>query len=340
MGCWLGFLGGDCGAKAQTTITQENNQTYINNFDMKVTNEQINSQISNTVLSSAQSCGASNNNFQNINFGTIKLGNNSKFDITQSQVAKLSFNCVNSQDVRNTVGSEIISHMTTAIINSSSSEALAALDAKAKAVAKSEFASTSGSNSNTNVNTINNYNSVTETHLELQNVVKNIVENNFTSEDVANCISQLSNTQNISVGTFEAGNEDISVFSQEQASSVFSECIQNSKIGNEITNKVLTTFGIKSENESKSTSKQESTSETSSSATAQGAGQAISNAAQGIGTGIANVAQGLGSAISSMFDSPGLVIFSVCSCCVICIILLVVGYVVSQNPQLLEMAAA
>ena len=309
---------------SQANISQQNNQLFINKDYVKSVSEQINSQISNTLIKNAKACTADINNNQAITIKGFTTKGDFDFNTKQTQAAALTFSCVQSTKVRNTAGSEIIANMTNSLQNTVNNEALAKLDQNAKNSASSSFGAIGNVQTNTNVNAINNYKSVTENHKDIENVLKNIVQNNFTSENVSNCISQVNNNQTINLQEVNVGGKAVIAIDQNQAANVVSECVQRDDVGNSIMNAATSALGVNVEDKTTSKSVQESKSEV------------VSEAHQaGVLEGLQGILSGLLSGLTSIFSSPGGIILSIACCCVLCILIAVGGYFISENPEVL-----
>jgi hypothetical protein len=303
-------------------ITQQNNQLFVNKDYMKTVSEQINSQISNTLIKNAKSCTADINNNQAITIKGFTTKGDFNFTAAQKQAAALTFSCVQSTKVRNTAGSEIIANMTNALQNNVDNEALAKLDANAKNAASSSFGAIGNTQANTNVNAINNYKSITENHKDIENVVKNAVQNNFSSESISSCISQVNNNQNVTLQEVNVGGKAVIAIDQNQAADVVSECIQNDDIGNAILNAATSALGVKIEDKTVAKSVQESKSEVVQEAHMGGPIEALTGFVKGVLDGL-----------SGVFGSLTLPFLGLS--CVLCILVLVGGYFLSENPEVL-----
>lgn len=300
--------------QSQSTINQVNNQLVISEDDVKIHSEDINNFITNTAISDYKSCSNAINELQNIKFGPIDVeGNLNISGISQKQQAAITFDCYQSSTVRQEVGQEMIANMMNNLQNTVSQEILSKMNANAKAAAESSFGAIGNVQSNTNVNSFNNYKSVTKNYKDIENVLKNNVENNFTQEMMSSCVNNVNTSQNIEFQDIKVkGNANIRAINQEQGSIVFAECIQNNNTGNKIMNAALGMLGVKSEDTTRITAKTEMAAETS--ATAHQAGFFES-----IGKALGDVLSG----ITSMFSGESGMVCCVCACMVICIVLAV-----------------
>lgn len=311
---------GNTSSKAD--IVQENNQLFINQDDVKSFSEQINSQISNTLIANAKSCSADINNNQAIMIKGFTTKGDFDFTAGQTQSAALTFSCVQANNVRNTAGSDIVAQMTNALSNDVSTEALSKLDQNAKNSASSSYGAIGNVTANTNVKALSNYKSVTQNHKDIENVVKNAVQNNFTSENISKCISQTNNNQQISLQEVNVGGKAVIAINQDQAANAVSKCVQEDNIGNSIINNALSSLGVQITD--KSIAKSTMVSESKVTAEAHQAG----------------LFESIGDMISGIFGNWGVIISSLICCCAIVVVLYIATNFVSDNPQLMEMAMA
>lgn len=270
-------------------ITNDNDQTFITENYVKSVSENINKQISNTIIKDAKSCTANINNNQAITIKGMSTKGNFNFTGNQKQVAALTFSCVQSSIVRNNVGSEIIATLTNGIGSKVNNTALSELTAKAEQAAETGFASTGGVNQEQKITNTNKFKSETKNIQDIENLVQNIVENNFSSDTISNCISQVNNNQSISLEEITVGGDAIIAIDQDQAATVVSSCIQENNVGSGIMNAATAAFDVKVINSTSAESSQ------SASATAT-----QTSKQQGFFDGVAGVIGAVGSIFGSL----------------------------------------
>ena len=261
--------------KSRARITQTNNQVFVNNTDIKAVSEQINSQISNTTINAAKNCSADMNLQQSVNWKNVNIKGDWNMNVNQSQAAALTFNCLQSSNVRNSAASDIITKMTNNIASSATSEALAILDANA----------------------------------------------------------------NITMQEINVGGDAVLALNQDQASTVVTNCIQESNISNNIINNVMSELGVKINNESIAVSKAEATAVAESKAENQGVGDAVGDVFRGMGQGFGEAVGSIFSGIAGLFSNPMFAIV----CCICVLVIGVVAYIaiskggdiIKDNPELL-----
>jgi hypothetical protein len=255
---------------SEQNMRKENNQIIVNKNFLKSVSENINSQISNTVLKDAKACSADINNNQSITINKINTKGDFVFNSTQKQTAALTFSCIQITNVRNTAASNIATDMKNNLASNATSEALSVLETKAAQDTKVGFGASAKIKSTQNDTQISNYESSNDTHKEITNVLKNIVENNFSSETISKCISQVNNNQNLTLQEINIEGKAVIAIDQTQAADVISECIQKSDVGGDIINAAATAFDVKVVDEASSKSTQKLTSTMTQKTTAEG----------------------------------------------------------------------
>jgi hypothetical protein len=298
------------GAASSTAIsTQKSDTNIVNVSDLKLLNKSINNFTNNTAISNAKSCGAGIIQSQNISFDDLVAdGDINISGVAQKQTAALSFSCIQDTQVKNDVANGVMSEYLNAIKNSFSSDVLSEMTSQAAASAKQSFGSF-GSADAVSVNDMQyNFNSTTVLNQDIQNVVENAISNNFKMEDLQTCASSIDNNQNIKFKKLSSGrNINIKDISQEQAATLFSECIQNTKSASETTNAIASKLGLKIENESSTTAK----------SIMSGISSAISSST-GLDLGFGSISASCGS----------------CCCIIIVIIVIIVILKMKGNPAI------
>jgi hypothetical protein len=82
-----------------------------------------------------------------------------------------------------------------ALKNNYNSDTLDKMNATAGASAKGSFGSTGQTNTKSNSNVDYKFNSTTDTHTNIQNVVQNAIQNNLSMETLKNCIAHVKSNQ-------------------------------------------------------------------------------------------------------------------------------------------------
>lgn len=323
------------GSSSQNTITNRNNTLIVDKSDIKVLNEQINNTSSNVAVEQAKSCSSETNISNMINLSHARIqgdlnigtdGNNpsNKCSVELDSDVNVTFQCTQVSQVSNQMGISMIDTIMQQLQNNVSNDVLNDMNNIASAKAKAGSLSFGGSSSTSNnVETINDYKSITETHKDLENVVRNSVEANFSSKDAQKCINKVNQSQGIDAsGSFVGGNANICNFKSSVAANVFTSCMQESDIGNKITEDITRNLGITVTDTKSNTIENKTKSETT-------AESITTSVFEDIGTGIGNAIGGL----FSLFGLGALIPFAipiaaascVCCCCVLVILLLSVG---------------
>ena len=240
------------GNSSSSTVTNVSNTLLVNKNDIDIVNKNLTNQVANTVINNAKKCSANINQLQSVKFNNVTVAGDFNLNTNQKQQAALTFSCVNADQTRSDIANNMMQEMLSSIQNNNSAEVLNKLEAQASASQKNGFLSTSfGNSTSSNSNNTVNFTQMNLNNTHLQNAIENSIVNNFTTNNISDCISQVNNNQlvdaqNIVVG----GNANIAI-KQDQAASLFSECIQTSDVGQKITNSVMNLTGVKAENISK-----------------------------------------------------------------------------------------
>ena len=240
------------GNSSSSRVTNINNTLLVNENEIEIVNKNLTNQVANTVINNAKTCSANINELQRITFKNVTTAGDFNLDANQKQQAAITFGCVNANQTRTDIANNMMQEMMNSIENNNSADILSKLEAQAAASQKTGFLSTSfGSSVDSDSNNTVNFTQRNTNYTNLQNIIENSIANNFTTNNISDCITkvntnQLVEGQNITVGK----NVNIAV-KQDQAASLFAECIQTSDIGQKITNTVISGTGVKQENISK-----------------------------------------------------------------------------------------
>lgn len=310
--------------ESTTNIKQVNDTLTVNqnSFNSKV--EQLNQQVSETTISDAKKCSAAINNNQAITVQGLTVKGDLNLSTKQSSKAALSLSCVQSTQVRQQAGSQMIANITDSIANSADNQILQQLESKAKSAAEQQFAGIGNAETNTNIDTTNISRTINQSAVNISKLVKNVVENKFKSETISNCISENKMQQEASFKDITVGGNATMVFEQDAVTEAVTSCIQDSGIGNDIMSTVASELGVKVVNENKTVTSQENKADSESTAKNKGALEGVAGVVDSVGgawSGVFKSILGEGG-IGGMFSSPGFLIF----CCVIFILLAVGGY--------------
>lgn len=308
------------GGSSSSSVTQKYDTNIVNRSDINVLNQQINDFVANTVVNQAAKCSQSVAQLQTVDLSSMSITGDLTIDsVDQTQSANVTFDCVQVSAFKNDIANGVMDKFTTAIANSYDANVIDKLNAAASTSSSSGFANTAGS-TDSSVNVDYKFTSVTDTHKNLQNILKNSIANNLNLNDIQDCVSQVKNDQKIVfAGTTVGGSVKLGAIKQNQAATLMTKCVQQKNIANAITNQIISDTGITVKEES--TVKKDTSIDTLAKSEAKNSGLFES-----VGQGLKSAFEGLGSMFSGLFG--GLLsgyIGSILSCClVICCILSIV----------------
>jgi hypothetical protein len=247
-GLCLGALSIDCQNDATAKITNISNQLYINKSTFNQLNEQLNEVIATTIVKNAVSSGGAFINKQEIKFknisakGDIEIGG-----INQKQTVAVTFDTMNKTTARNDAATQFIQKTVDALKNMSSVDVLTKMDATASAKIETGFLATGSGSSSTDTTNISNITSITDNVKNVSNILKNRVDNSFTTETVTSCIINVNNAQLFDVQDVksETGNVRILNVTQEQTVKMMSKCGAITDATNKILTETLNALDIK-----------------------------------------------------------------------------------------------
>jgi hypothetical protein len=235
------------GSQSSSSVKQENNQMIINKQSVSVINKQINNFVANAIVYEAKMCSASIFQNQKIIIKNLKATGDINIGVEQEQAGILNFDCIQASTVRNDIANQMIHQMMASIESSNSADVLNKLNAIAGSKAESQFSPNpfQSSSSSSNVEQIQNFKSETNLNKNLENVVKNAVAANFTSQNVQSCKSQVVANQSVEVLNAQTNAKITVAIHQQQAIQLVTKCVQTANIGNSVTNNILGTLGVK-----------------------------------------------------------------------------------------------
>lgn len=276
---------------SNSTVKNVNNQTYINKSQVDILNKQITNQIANTQMNNASKCGANMIQDQQITISNITAaGPITINDINQFQNNSISFSCSQNQQARTAIANQLYQEMINNLQNSNSTNIMAELEAQAATNVKNGFASWGGGSSHSDTDNTVNWNVQNSTFQELQNVIENSIENNFTANNLAECNNSVTQNQLLDINNVHStgGSVWIGNINQQQASNSYVQCIQNQGVAQEITNVILNATSTKVEddtsNSGSSTQKGSATAETINNGPFESLGEMFSSIFSGLGS--------------------------------------------------------
>lgn len=316
-------------SSSSSKAKQKSKTNVVNQSDMNLLNQTLNSTVVNAVIKNVQSCSASLIAKQNLVVSNLHAKGDLNINAKQSQAAALNFSCAQNAQVQNTVLQTLTNQLTAQLQTNFNTDTLNQFNATADSLAKADFGSTgkADSKSKTDQSTKTDISNTINTNLE--NIITNTVKSNFTNETYNSCLAKVISTQN-AIFTNLSGVKVNFTFDQEQAIQVYSKCIQESGVSASITNSLANTLGVTVINDVATTTKNNLTGNATSEATSGGPLQAV-------GDLISAPIDALLSPLNNLLDSFGLSSLSgylqplvgmagassVC-CCVVIIIIVIV----------------
>jgi hypothetical protein len=319
VGGLLGLGSSSSEPDSKTTITDK--KYFINKTNVDVINKNIVNTMANTIMNTAQKCGANATSTQTIDVRNLEAEGDINIDTNQSNLVTLNFGCVQSGTMRSTIAQDLYTQMFNSLQNSNSTEMLSNLESEAASKLNSGFGSWGSGQATSASDTNIDYRNESETDMNIQNVIQKSIENNFSSEDIKECTSKLAGNQTQYYDDIKSNRGNINLrLNQEMALSSLSNCNQFQETANDITNKITDVLSVAVVNEN--TTKAETTvkAKTYSDTVAKGPFESIG---EGIGSAARGIGEGFGSFFSALL-SPYMISSSVC--CVICIIFIVILY--------------
>lgn len=319
---------GNNGSKSTSTTNQTYNTTYINKNDTNLLNSSVNSFMADTVSNQAKNCSASISQIQNITFKNVTTGGDFVLgEVDQNQSSAMTFDCVQVDTFKNDIANGILSKYMDALQNNFSTDVLDKLEANAKNAAQNSFGSTGSTSTNTKNNQNYTFNSTNTTRTNIENVIKNSIQNNVSMESVQNCIANVKNNQSIDFQNLDiGGNVKIGVLSQTQGATLLANCMQTTDNGNKVTNNIASELGLVIDNTNSQTKTTTMEAKSEGTTTNQGVGDAANQTLTGAGNAINSVLSGTGKLFSGLTSGSAGKYSSIC--CSILICLLIIGAIV------------
>lgn len=216
----------------QSSLKKKNNKFTIDQKDLNVLNQAVNSTVVNKIIDYSSVCSAAINNSQEIKMEKIHADGDLTVDNTQKQMIILDFKCVDKIKVID----ESIENNLTKIMNEFhkvNKSVAGEIEQKAKDIVKAQHLATNPDKSTVNIN--------------IETVVSDILHVNITNKVINECFIKMGNYQNVLIKNVR-GEEVNAVIEQEQAVVVMGECINSLNIGQNIIGNIIQKFDIVVEN--------------------------------------------------------------------------------------------
>ncbi|QKF94261.1 hypothetical protein QKU48_gp0803 [Fadolivirus algeromassiliense] len=316
------------GSSSTSRVHQESNTLIMNENDVKIVNQQLNEFVAKAVIKTASSCSANINQTAKISIRNLEAKGDIDLTTANKQQAYLDFSCINVNTVRNQIANDMISQIMQSIENKSDTDVLNKLKAIADTKSEQGFGGNilpwGGSDSKSDVEQIQNYQQYTKNNTNIENIVKTAVEVGFTSESLSSCISTINQQAEYQAENLKAGGNIKLIHTNDQGSQLFTSCLNQNDVGNEVTSRIMGAFDIKTQSDTKT----KVTTEMEGDATAYSKTSGLDDVIRSIGDAFGNIFGGLFAALGlgalGPLAGPSSSSSSLSSCiCVCCIILIV-----------------
>lgn len=314
------------GGESKSTVKEVNNQLYINKEDVNILNQNSNSVIANTIIENALKSGTSIINRQSLVIKNIRTDGDFVLNSSQNQKASLTFEGMNQTQARNDAAVSFITQTLADLKNNVSTDILSKLEAVAASKNTSGFGATGGS-SKSKTDITNNITSINETNKNISNILSNEVTNNFTTQNVTECVNTITNAQSVVIEDVVAKQSFTAFLSQEQVAESMAKCSSIVTATQTIINDTLNTLGIQVADTTATTSTTDITGTATSENVSQGPFESL-------GGMFGTIFTSLGSMFSSILtgamapyaaSSASIVICLCCCCCCLIMIMMVMS---------------
>lgn len=291
-------------SSSKSTVHQEENVLVMTENDVNLVNQQLNNFVAKAVVKAASACSSNILQTSKITIRNIEAKGDVDLTTSSKQQAYLDFSCINTTQVRNDIANEMIGQMMSSIENNNSVDVLSKMNAVADAKAKQGAGAAilnpfSSTNSQSDVEQIKNYQQHTKNNTKIENIVKNAVEVGFTSENLSSCISQIQQSAEYQAENIKAGGNIKLIHSAEQGAQSFTNCVNETNVGNQVVSKLMNYFDIKTKSDTETKVKTESGGVAETSSYSAGLDDVIAS----IGTAIGNIFGGI---FGGIFEALGL----------------------------------
>lgn len=256
------------GNDSSTAIKNESNTLITDTTHIETLNQSMNKVMSETTINMANVCSNNVAGLQQIELKNINVKGDLNINLKQNQSVVVTFSCLNVSDVVNQVNNDLVNSMMQQIESINNTDILQQLDANASTSQSAGFGG--GINSaKTKQNQTTNYTQNTSRYENLQTLVQNVVETNFTTDIANKCLNSVNESNNAQATDIYVGGNAIIAIDQEQAVTTYTECVNKSNISNNVTTQLLNALQIKVATTSTSVVKQEATATSKTEQTAQ-----------------------------------------------------------------------
>ena len=293
----------------ESNLRVENNTFITNETAINSLNETITEKSSNIINKVCQSSynGAIVKNI--INFEGLKVkAKNVK--LTQSNEAAITVDAKLTSKIVSQLKTDLTNDITNAIASNTDSNILSELVNKASENIEKGFLSDIMNIGNTseevdNTEIINNINVNNSTKVNLQNIVKLVLNNTITNEQSQQCVSNVISQNEAYLKNSEYEVDEDFQLAQSNVVNLYISCVCNSEIISEISDTLATVLQVEVESDNKTSASTSTDNTSEKTEKSEGAGDAAADIAKGVGEGVGTAAKGAGEGISTAAKGAG-----------------------------------
>lgn len=261
------------GSSSKSRVTQNVTNRQISKTDMNLLNKSINEFVSTNITKSASSCASSSAQTDRTKIGNIVAkgaGSEVKIGVESDQKTNITLICLQQSlqqtNINNNIATSIIQQLTKNI----EQDAMTKLVSEAESKAKQGFGGFGMSKSSSEINTNITNENLNYTNVNLENLVKNTVENKTQNSKIQECGTKIAQNLSKDIGdiiALEGGKVDIQ-FTNKQVAESIAKCQQLNSQVSDITSSIANSLGFtviddtKQKTDTTSESKSKSTAET------------------------------------------------------------------------------
>lgn len=220
-------------ADNSTFIEKKNDKYTVNQKDLNIIDQSINSTVINKIIDYSSSCSSAINNSQEITMQKIQAEGDIVVDNTQKQMIVLDFKCVDKIKIIDESIEDILSKLMDKFHKMNRS-VVDEIEQKAKDIIIAQNLATKPDKTETNIN--------------IKTVISDILNVNITNKVINECFIKMGNYQNVLIKNIR-GETVNAVIEQEQAVHVMGKCINSLNIGQKIIDNIIDKFNIVVENQ-------------------------------------------------------------------------------------------
>lgn len=233
------------GSSSKSKVSLENNTYVTNQSTINQLSETINETIVNVTLENVKNSSASLLLANKIVITGIKAGEDITIVSMQGQQGMLDFLSIQIDTVTSTIQDSVEKAITNKFNSIADTGVVQKMDAEAQAKTEQGWGAIGWAQSNSAVKqkVVNDIKNISTRNFAT--VVKMSVESNFTQKNLSTCVSTVAASQEFKTSNLVAGRTVSLTLNQEQAVSLFTKCIQQSDVANQIMKNINEFYNMK-----------------------------------------------------------------------------------------------